>query len=322
MRLDYFDEETRIRWVWGYSLTGRRPRLVPATMVYLQYALDDDEQAPGRNASTGLAAGYTLEEAILTGLYEVIERDAFTLCWLHRRVGRRLLVDDPELSNRLRTHFYCDRPGVDLRLFDITLDIQVPSVFATMRRPAEFGPVLCVSSVTRLSPREMVRKALREVGQGLPYLRFLLHQLRDWQPAPDFSDLRTFDHHCTLYAKRPELIPAALSFCDEPHGEAVLSELSDRSSGSVLTNLETCVEMVRQAGDYEVIVVDITTPDVRELGLHVVRVLVPGLVPLHGNHSFPYLGVRRLWELPSKLGWEASGRDAATGLNPYPHPFP
>lgn len=322
VRLDYFDEDTRIRWVWGYSLTEKRPRLVPATLVYLQYALGDDEKAPGRNASTGLAAGATLEEAILTGLFEVVERDAFTACWLHRKTGPRIRVDDPEIAETMRSAFYVDHPRVDFRIFDITLDIPIPSVFAVMRRPSEFGDVLCVSSVTRLSPREVLCKALREVGQGLPYLRFLQHQLRDWQPAPDFSDLKTFDHHCTLYVKRPELVAEAIAFCDAVEEEVALSEIPDRSTGSVLGDLETCIEMVRQAG-YEVIVVDITTEDVAEVGLRVVRVLIPGLLPLHGNHSFPYLGVRRLHEIPARLGWGPTALDPDhQGPTPYPHPFP
>ena len=75
VRLTYFTEETKINWVWGYSLTHKRPRLVPATLVYLQYILDDGEHSIGRNASTGLAAGATIEEAILTGLLEVVERE-------------------------------------------------------------------------------------------------------------------------------------------------------------------------------------------------------------------------------------------------------
>lgn len=321
IRLTYFTEDTPLRWVWGYSLTQRRPRLVPATQVYLQYSLEEGENSIGRNASTGLAAGSTLEEAILTGLYECVERDAFTIAWLHRRVGPRIRVDDPELAEMLKTRFYAGHPNVDFQIYDVTLDIPIPCVFAVMRRPSELGPVVCVSSVTRLRPRDVLRKALREVGQGMPYLRFLSHQLKDWEPAPDFSDLITFDHHCTLYVKRPELARQALAFLDRQTAEVALSDIPDRSTGRVLGDIQVCLELLREQG-LEVIVVDITTPDIADLGLKVVRVLIPGLVPMHGNHNFPYLGARRLHEIPFKLDWQKSGWDPGAGLNPYPHPFP
>ncbi|MEM8962665.1 MAG: YcaO-like family protein [Acidobacteriota bacterium] len=316
IRLDYFDEDTPIRWVAGYSLTHHRSRLVPATQVYMQYKLDDGEGSPGRNASTGLAAGATLEEAILTGLYEVIERDAFVICWLHAKTGKRLIIDDADLQDSMSRRFHTDHPSVDFQVFDITLDIPAFSVFGILRRPSEFGMVNCVSSVCRLSPKAAMRKCLREVGQGMPYLRFLREQFKDWEPASDYSDLTTFDHHYTHYSKRPELIPKALAFCDEVTDEIELSKIPDRSTGRVLGDLQACLDMIKQAG-YEVIVVDITTPDIRDLGLHVVRVMVPGLVPIHGNHNFPYLGVQRLHDIRDIMSWQP-----ANGFNPYPHPFP
>lgn len=317
----YFTEDSVTYWVWGTSLTSGEARLVPASQVYLNYKADDDEVLPGRNASTGLAAGTTIEEAILTGLFEVVERDCFTIAWLHRHLGSRIAVDDPELKRILDERFYVSHPDVDLAFYDITLDIPIPSIFALMRRPAEYGPALCVTSVSRLSMREAVRKGMCELGQELPYLRFLRNQFDDWDPLPDFSDIVTFDHHFTLYSKRPELIGEALAFCDAVEDEVALSELPDHRTGRPLGDIEHCVAVLAENG-YEVIVVDITTEDVRELGWRVVRVLVPGLVPLYGNHNRPYLGLPRLWEIPDKLRWAQNGWNPDAGLNPYPHPFP
>jgi ribosomal protein S12 methylthiotransferase accessory factor len=317
----YFTEDSPTYWVWGTSLTSGKARLVPASQVYLNYKADNDEVVPGRNASTGLAAGTTIEEAILTGLFEVIERDCFTISWLHRHVGPRIAVDDPELKRVLEQRFYVGHPDVNLAFYDITLDIPIPAIFALMRRPAEYGPALCVTSVARLSMKEAIRKGLRELGQELPYLRYLRHQLADWDPLPDYSDVVTFDHHFTLYSKRPELIEEALAFCDLVEEEVPLSGLPDYRTGRVLGDIERCVAVLAEQG-YEVIVVDITTEDVRELGWWVVRVLVPGMVPLSGNHNHPYLGLPRLREIADKLRWAENGWDPNAGLNPYPHPFP
>ena len=321
VELEYFGEGTRIDWVWAYSLTRRVPVLVPASFVYMNYeTVRDGVVNIGRQASTGLAAGVTLEEAVLSGLTEVIERDAFTVCWLHRKVRAAVTVDDAALAADLTRRFRTDNPSVSLRFYDITLDIRVPCIFGTLVRPAEFGRVLCVSSVARTNPYAAIVKCAREIGQGMPYLRYLRAQLKDWTPAEDYSDVRTFDHHFVLYSKRPGLIDRNMTFCDEAPVTG-LSALPDISTGRPLGDIENLVRMLADL-KYEVIVRDITTPDVSDVGLRVVRVLVPGLVPLHGNYNFPYLGVRRLYDVPERLRWADAGWNPDTGLNRDPHPFP
>jgi len=319
-RLAYFDGDSRLRWMWGWSLTHDRPRLVPSALVYLGYDSGPDEAAIGSNASTGLAAGLTQEAAILSGLYEIVERDAFAISWLYRQVRGKVRLDDAELQARLLADFAVGRPGVSLDLFDLTSDIPIPSVLAVMRRPAEFGPALCVGAAARLSPRGAVRKSLLELGQGLPYLRVLMAQGKAWVPKEDFSDLGSFDDHLMLYNKNPQMAAEALAFYDSAP-EELMSSIQDGSTGRIKGDVERCVDLLAQSG-HEVIVIDLTTPDLREAGFSVVRVLVPGLIPLHGDHALPYLGVARLREVPWRLGWVDRGQDPLAILNPLPHPFP
>lgn len=316
-RLTYFDEDTPVRWVWGTSLPTGRPRLIPASLVYMHHHLEDGEADVGRSTSTGLAAGVTLEEAILSGILEVLERDAFMISWLQRRVRGEIRIDDDRLTELLERRFFTRHPSVSLRLFDLTLDVPVPTVTAVLERPTEFGKVLCVTAAARLSAPAAVRKTLAELGQLFSFFRYLAQ--RDWEPEPDFSNVTDFDYHSLLYLRRPELIPEAFAFCRQAP-EIPLGEIPDRSTGRVLGDLRFCMEKLEQAG-LETVVVDVTTPDVREAGFWVVRVLVPGMVPMHGDNR-PFLGIRRLYDLPRDLGWDREGWDPQAGLNPYPHPFP
>ena len=320
-RVRYFNDDTPVRWVWGYSLTDEKPRLVPASFVYMNYQYDDDEPVIGRNASSGLAANLTIEEAILTGILEVIERDAFTICWLSRRPGRRVELDDDETIAFLRERFHYGHPKVETLVHDITLDVPVASFFVTIKRPTELGPAVCVGSTSRLDPKQAIRKCFLEAGQGIPYFRFLLSQLKDWVPSDDFLNLTSFDHHCVFYLKRPDLVPEAFAFLDDHEGTVPLSSIPDRSTGRVLGDINTCVELLKQAG-LEVIVVEITTPDIRDVGMRVVRVVVPGMVPLHGVYKFPFLGSKRLSQFPlrARTG-QGNGHEGPT-YNTHPHPFP
>ncbi|APZ48781.1 hypothetical protein BW721_03320 [Jeotgalibaca sp. PTS2502] len=74
---DKFDENIETDWVVATSLSGTGKKLVPAFLVFMF-----DVELKGTlfgTASTGVASGATLEDAILHGLFEVIEHDAWII---------------------------------------------------------------------------------------------------------------------------------------------------------------------------------------------------------------------------------------------------
>jgi len=83
--------------------------------------------------------------------------------------------------------------------------------------------------------------------------------------------------------------------------------------------LKHVIRRLADAG-HDGVCVDLTPTWARSLDLHVVKLVVPTLLPLHGDHRLPYLGHPRL----------AACRDAMPRGSirhnhspwPYPHPFP
>ena len=71
--------------------------------------------------------------------------------------------------------------------------------------------------------------------------------------------------------------------------------------------------------DLNVLIKDLTTPDIRELGFYSIKALVPQLIPLAGSYPFYFLGGKRLYEAPKKMGFNTKDY---FNLNKYPHPFP
>ena len=67
--------------------------------------------------------------------------------------------------------------------------------------------------------------------------------------------------------------------------------------------------------------VDVTSPDVAELGLVVTKVVAPELCALDVVHGARFLGGRRLYEAAAALGLRAGVVDG-DDINPDPHPFP
>ncbi|HVS86365.1 MAG TPA: YcaO-like family protein, partial [Gaiellaceae bacterium] len=85
-----FTSDTPVAWLTGFSLADGEPALLPAQLVYLHWNLRDGEQRIARSTSSGLACRPTLEESLLSGLLELLERDAFMLTWKARLSWPRL----------------------------------------------------------------------------------------------------------------------------------------------------------------------------------------------------------------------------------------
>jgi ribosomal protein S12 methylthiotransferase accessory factor len=68
-------------------------------------------------------------------------------------------------------------------------------------------------------------------------------------------------------------------------------------------------------------VVDLTPPEIRDLGLSMVKALVPGAYPINFDSRWPHLGGRRLRAAPVAAGLLNVPR-SFEALNRIPHPFP
>ena len=77
----------------------------------------------------------------------------------------------------------------------------------------------------------------------------------------------------------------------------------------LLTNLQKC--------GINIYYKELTTEDIKDTGIKVVKVIVPSLIDLNKSHIYPRLGARRFFEVPKKLGLNYSNQ-----LTTMPHPFP
>ncbi len=131
------DPDREIDWTPVWSLTRNEPRYLPTAFCYFNSPQPDGEPFCIGD-SNGNAAGNTLEEAVLQGFLELVERDAVALWWYNRvqRPGVDLeSFADPYLD-RVRT--YLRDQGRELWVIDLTSDLEIP-VFAALSRETEGG---------------------------------------------------------------------------------------------------------------------------------------------------------------------------------------
>ncbi len=305
-----FDPGQCIPWIWGIRISDSEPVLVPLDFV--------SGGRPGprlyRANSNGAACHSSLHHAVLGGLYETIERDSLMTVWMNR-------LSLPVLkSSHAATDVRRDFEALSLKLncIDITTDLDIPVMLGVLTD--ELNPdFLLVNAVASLSRLQLDRKLDREITQFCrPYLSNRRCFTNRVSTCSDPESVKSFPDHLKFYQNR-EKIKHARFLTAGPTRKDGMHPAGAGEPGGVREELSTVVDRLSRRG-YEVIVVDCSVPMIRDLGLHVVKVLVPGLQPLHAGHRYAALGGERLYQVPRLMG--LAGRDRnREELNPWPHPF-
>ncbi|MFZ1374904.1 YcaO-like family protein [Nostocoides sp.] len=307
-----FTVDTRVAWVRGTSLVSGAPVLVPAAFTFVPYHFQRErgDTPITQPISTGLACGGSFADAARSALCEVIERDAFTRTW--QAVQQRPRIEESTLPAQLLD--LIDRyAAVDLavHLLDITSDVGAPTILSVAEGFAATSPAIAVAAATHPDPVVAVRKSLEELAHTRKYAA----QVMDYLPPvpvdlagghPQVDGQRA---HLRFYC--PQEAKSAASFLWSSELRIHLDEVA-RPADDELSALVAAVAATGQ----EVVAVELTSPDIADLGLHVVRVIVPGFHPLQMGHSNRCLGGDRL---AADLWVAGRGPDDD---NPYPHPFP
>ncbi|WP_437673959.1 YcaO-like family protein [Sorangium sp. So ce131] len=302
-------EDDKLAWVRGYSLTRAAPRWIPLTAAYMGLPLPVSEHVI-LPISTGFAAGGDLESAILSGLFEVIERDSLALFWLHQLPMPRL--SDPaalgpgveELVERAA------RAGITSHLFDWTTDVGVP-VVGVVQTTERGAPHVVAMGACRATAAAAAQRVLEEAGSlrvGLAYAgRAVSRASFDEEPARPPEDFGL------LYAGEDG--PARFAFATEgaPARSAPPPPLCPDGGDALRAIVRRLADL-----DMEVLVVDVTQPEIRDFGIVVVKVVVPELMPITFSHAVRYLAHPRLYRAPESLGY---GARSEGGIVDDPIPF-
>ncbi|HEV7628867.1 MAG TPA: TOMM precursor leader peptide-binding protein [Streptomyces sp.] len=321
-----FDPDREIPWVWGHSLRDDRPVLVPARLAYYSAGLAADNFV--FECSNGCAIGSCLEEAVLGGLLELIERDAFLLAWYG---GTPLTEIDlatvsggavPAMTARAAMQ------GYDVHAFDNRIDLAVPVVTAlAVRRDGGPGS-FSFGAGASLDPEAALEGALSEVLTYIPHLPRQVEERRGELEAmaDDFSKVLHLKDHAQLYGL-PRMTGHVGTYL-QPAGRQPVSALygewqeSGRPrSGDLLDDVALCRDELVRAG-HDVIVVDQTTPEQERIGLCTVSTIVPGLLPIDFGWSRQRAPLRPRLRTAARRAGLRSTDLTDEEIRMVPHPFP
>lgn len=309
-----FDPDTVVRWTPARDLLTNETCYVPAAMVFLPYYFNNEcgENAIVQPISTGLACHSSWEEASLSGICEVIERDAFTIAWQGFLKRPQIFLESLNEENQdLVKRFECS--GNSVTLWDITMDTGVPIIMGALRNSHSEAPALVVAASADLNPKRAVRKCLEELAHTRRLCQSLKFTMPPIPPGPEYENIKHQDDHIRFYCDWQNVQLADFLFQSEERRD--FHEIENLDSGNRRQDLNVLLKSIESL-EHRVLLADITSSDIAQLGLSVVRAIVPGFHPLCMGHKFRALGGSRLREVPHKLGY------GAIRENPAPHPFP
>ncbi|MDZ8025079.1 MAG: TOMM precursor leader peptide-binding protein [Nostoc sp. DedQUE11] len=291
-----FDTSQSIDWTPVWSLTAQTHKYLPTAFCYYQYPIPEAYRFC-RADSNGSAAGNTLEEAILQGFMELVERDSVALWW-YNRLSRPAVdlssFNEPYFIQLQRFYQENDR---DLWVLDLTADLGIPAFVGVSNRKSGSSERLVLGFGAHLDPSIAILRALTEVNQ--------IGWELDKVPDENLKGEATNWLLSATLANHPYLVPDSTQALKTAHDYPKLW------ADDIYTEVMTCVKLAQEVG-LETLVVDQTRPDI---GLNVVKVIVPGM-----RHFWSRFGAGRLYDVPVKLGWRDEPLTEAQ-MNPTPMPF-
>lgn len=286
-----FDPSVEMEWSPAWSLTRDQRIWLPTPSAY--YIYGGDYPANGCAAdSNGNAAGTSMEDAILQGFFELVERDAVANWWYNKIPRPAADLDayadhfDEKYLHQVREH-YATELDRDLWVLDITSDLGVPSfVAASMAR--EGRPRVLLGFGAHRDPRGALLRAITEMNQMLGMIPALEHvdQEEDIKaglnPEAAWWRLDSLEDHPYVFPQGDPIDPETHAHDWTTDGKA---------------NVERVAALVENHG-MELHVMNMTHPDV---GMPVVKVMVPGM-----RHFWPRYAPGRLYDVPVTMGWRSA----------------
>lgn len=282
-----------IEWTKIYSIQDKKKyKYWPASLIYLPF---DINKVVAETTSTGMAAGFSIDECIMGGLMELIERDSLMINFMQR-------LNPPEID--INTIFGKNKKFIDniredynIKIYKLYSDFNVPVylsiIYRTDNKKNHYGIGACAS----LDSDYAINKSLKEC---LFTYFYSLNIMDVRQKNPD--KIKTLYEHFLYYQDN--------NFDKLLFNSKLTKYKKEKISfGEVLINLKK--------NDINVYFKELTTDDIKDTGIKVVKVIAPSLIDLNKSHIYPRLGANRFFDVPKKLGLEYSDN-----LTTMPHPFP
>ena len=253
-------ELMQLEWSLAKDIISGEDFYIPTNAVFHPYIPDNQVQSLFKSNTNGLASGNILEEAILHGMLEVIERDAWSIFELTHKNYAQIDLDsiESELVNDVIEKF--ESKGIKIKLMDFTADINIPTIAASADDTVtKDAGLLTLGMGTHLDPEVAILRALTEVAQSRATQ---INGAREDTVRADFAREAGYERMKRINK---------YYFRDEDK-KIKLSDIENKSTSSITKDIEIVKEELMANDIEKILYIDLTRP---ELDVSVVRVVIP-----------------------------------------------
>ena len=249
-----------IEWSISHDLISDNDYYVPTNAIYHPYIPKENAQSLFKSNTNGLASGNNLEESILHGILEVIERDAWSIFELTHKNYSQINLDtiENDIINDALLKF--ENEGIKIKLMDFTADIDIPTIAASADDTVLKDPgLLTLGMGSHLNPEVAVLRALTEVAQSRATQ---IHGSREDTVRADFAREAGYERMKRInkyYFKQEE-------------NQINLSDIEDKSTSFITQDIDVVKEELIAHDISKILYTDLTRP---EIDVSVVRVVIP-----------------------------------------------
>ncbi len=290
---------------------------VPAQLVFWSHARAVGEPILANATTSGAAGHFTREEAILAALLENIQRDGFLIYWLNAITPNRLDLDTVD-DDRVRSLVeYLKRYDIEIHCMDVTTDVGIPTLICATIDRSTAGPAIAIGGAAGFDIAELILQGAQEALS-------ILTSLTQSEPRT-LND--SYEPFVTQGVKRkdrlhfwrgPEKIRQFEFFVTGPKIPAKACMRGLDAVQTIPERIARVQALLAELGTgYEIYIYEARDPVLTKLGYHVVKAIVPQLMPMYLIENLATLDAPRLRLVPGKLGYRATDT-----YNPLPHPFP
>lgn len=311
-------------WTCAYNVLLDESRLVPAQEVWFNTQLLPGEHRCITPTTNACALGSCFEEAALFAMLEAIERDAHLITWYLRRACTKI---DPvsvkfEPFQLLWARLEASFPNYHIYLFDVSVDIAVPTLAAIAVREYGTGPRSLYAVACRPLAERALFAVLKELAASLT-TESEAHPRERYRKFLDEPELILMpEDHRALYSL-DETFERLSFFGFDSTPQLSTDEINQRSpikpqsSYNLREVLEDILRHLAEQG-IQVLLKDLTFPMFANR-LRCVKVIAPGLYPLwFGYNDARFAVTERLQRLKQRFTDRCLDDDSNFNLDVHP----
>ena len=150
--------DLKLEWNLAKDIISGKEYFIPTNAIYHPYKYP---VSLFKSNTNGLASGNILEEAILHGIFEVIERDAWSIFELTHKNYAQIDLESIESEIIKETVDKFESNGIKIKLMDFTADINIPTIAASADDTVtKDAGLLTLGMGTHLDPEVAILRAL------------------------------------------------------------------------------------------------------------------------------------------------------------------